>query len=373
MIVAGGAYREECVYPRMDALLGSGGRALTALRTKIDAELHTFFPDPETIRLNFGERTVVHQSSSPFSFQYLHPLAAPRLTGHPTQTLLFGQVTHEQVLRFGCVEGHFKVDAQTAVYDPQGSGQLFSGNGSRAERLAIVLNEGEAAIQTGCAQPEDAASMLLVKEGAEAVVIKRGVAGCLAVDSEGRISHVPAFRTRRVFKIGSGDIFSAAFAYAWMVCEMAVEEAAHFASSNAASYVESRNPVLKSDFPPLDPVRAQPSQLTIAVVSDQKTMLDHWLAWEAKTSLDSLGVRHVQLIDQFERQSLSRLLRGMDAVVALPRTPDGMAMEAIAAGRAAGIPTHAFCDVGQGALRDTLSDEAVYDDFVGCLYNSTWT
>lgn len=356
----------------MDALLGSGGRAVTALKTKTGVEFHTFFPDDETIRLNFGEETVIHRSSSPFTFQYLHPLAAPRLTGQPTETLLLATVYGEHVLRFGCVEGHFKVDAEAAVYDPQGSGELFSANGSKAKRLAIVLNEGEAVTQTGCDRPEIAASMLLERERAEAVVIKRGASGCLVLSAGANISRIPAFRTKRVFKIGSGDVFSAAFAHAWLESGMAAEEAARFASSNAALYVESRNLVLSSEFPPLEPVSAEPSELAIAVVSDQQTMVDHWLAWEAKASLDSLGVGNAQLIDQFERNKLSGLLKDMDAIVALPRSPDGMAMDAMNAGRAAGIPTHVFCDERQSNLRDALGDMTVYGDLAGCLYNSMW-
>ncbi len=356
----------------MDALLGSGGRALTALRTQIDVEFHTFFPDNGTVRLNFGGKTVVHQSSSAFSFQYLHPLASPRLTGMLTDTLLLAEVSGDHVLRFGCVEGHFKVDAEAVVYDPQGSGELFSANGSRAKRLAIVLNEGEAEIQTGCDQPESAALALLSKERAEAIVVKRGAAGCLVVNAKGDISHIPAFRTRRVFKIGSGDIFSAAFAYAWIECGMAAREAAYFASSNAALYVDTRNLALTTELPSLDPVCAEPSKLAIAVVSDQQTMLDHWLAWEAKASLDNLGVRHVQLIDHFERNGLPGLLTAMDAIVVLPRSPEGMAIDAIAAAYTAKIPSHIFCDEKQSELRDVLGSQAVYDDFAGCLYNSIW-
>lgn len=356
----------------MDALLGSGGRAALALRAKIHAQLHTFYPDDEAIKLNFGRDVIVHQSSSQFSFHYLHPLASPRLAGQPTQVLLQADVEGGEVLRFGCVEGHFKVNAQKAVYDPQGSGELFSANGSNAQRLAIVLNEGEAEVLSGRFEPEAGAATLVAKEGAEAVVIKRGASGCLIATACGSISHVPAFRTWKVFKIGSGDIFSAAFAYAWMTCGMTAHDAARFASSNAARYVESRNPNIHTEFPELAPVSAEPSAMKIAVVSDQETMLDHWLASEAHTALHSLGVRDVHLVDQFERKRLADTLSEMDAIVALPRSPRGMAIDAIGYGRDQSKPTHVFCDSRSSNLIDLLGEGRVYDDLAGCLYNAVW-
>ena len=372
MIVAGGTYREECVYPKMDALLGSGGRAAIALRAKIDAELHTFFPDDEAIKLNFGRETIVHRSGSPFSFHYLHPLALPRLAGQPTQTLLQANVEGNHVLRFGCVEGNFKVDADEAVYDPQGSGELFSANGSNAQRLAIVLNEGEAEVLSGHVEPENVATTLVAKEGAEAVVIKRGASGCLVATAGGSISQVPAFRTRSVFKIGSGDIFSASFSYAWMNCGMTAHDAALFASSNAAMYVESRNPSIHTELTDLDPVTAEPSRMRIAVVSDQETMLDHWLASEAHTALHSLGVRHIHLVEQFERERLADILGKVDAIVILPRSTHGMAIEAAILGRNHSLPTHVFDDRGLADFGDLIGKDRVYGDLAGCLYNSVW-
>lgn len=356
----------------MDALLGSGGRAALALRAKMHVQLHTFYPDDEAIKLNFGRDAIAHHSSSQFSFHYLHPLASPRLAGQPTQVLLQADVEGGEVLRFGCVEGHFKVDADKAVYDPQGSGELFSANGSNAQRLAIILNEGEAEVLSGRFDPEDAAATLVAKEGADAVVIKRGASGCLIATAGGTISHVPAFRTRKVFKIGSGDIFSAAFAYAWMACGMTAHGAAHFASSNAARYVESRNLNIHTELPELDPVTSDPSAMKIAVVSDQETMLDHWLASEAHTALHSLGVRDVRFVEQFERKRLADILSEMDAIVALPRSPSGMAIEAVTLGRDRSKPTHVFDDQRLPDLIHLVSSERIYDDFAGCLYNSIW-
>ncbi len=276
------------------------------------------------------------------------------------------------MLRFGCVEGHFKVNADKAVYDPQGSGELFCANGSNAQRLAIILNEGEAEVLSGRFDPKDGAMALVAKEGAEAVVIKRGASGCLIATAGGSVSHVPAFRTRKVFKIGSGDIFSAAFAYAWMTCGMTAHDAAHFASSNAARYVESRNPKIHTEFPELDPVTSEPSAMKIAVVSDQVTMLDRWLASEAHTALHSLGVRDVRLLDQFERKRLAATLSEVDVIVALPRSPCGMAIEAVTLGSDHGKPTHVFDDRGLPDLIDLVGNERLHDDLAGCLYNSVW-
>jgi hypothetical protein len=50
---------------------------------------------------------------------------------------------------------------------------------------------------------------------------------------------VRPFPTLKVYKIGSGDVFSAAFAYAWLVEDQEPLAAAWFASRVAAGYVES--------------------------------------------------------------------------------------------------------------------------------------
>jgi sugar/nucleoside kinase (ribokinase family) len=68
---------------------------------------------------------------------------------------------------------------------------------------------------------------------------KCGVRGALVIEPGRYPSGVPAYHSERVFKIGTGDIFSAAFAYYWMEKGLAPRDAADRASHTVASYTEA--------------------------------------------------------------------------------------------------------------------------------------
>jgi nucleoside 2-deoxyribosyltransferase len=135
------------------------------------------------------------------------------------------------------------VDADYAVYDPQNqnSTERFSENGSTAKHLALVLNLSEARRMSGKRNgtPQDIAEHLASSEQAEAVVIKMGPQGAL-VWHGGRTSTVPAFKSKSVWKLGSGDVFAATFAAAWMSLRLEPVEAATLASKATAHYCEHR-------------------------------------------------------------------------------------------------------------------------------------
>ena len=68
---------------------------------------------------------------------------------------------------------------------------------------------------------------------ADVVVVKRGCSGA-TVHRPGRDPvAVPAYRSARVFKIGSGDVFSAAFAHHWG--ERGLDAAATWAGAGGAA------------------------------------------------------------------------------------------------------------------------------------------
>ena len=131
--------------PRV-TLLGSGGRAaLSLVGLRDDIELHTFHPRSleQDVALNFeamGVSVTVYATPCRHTFEYLHPLARPRIVPFPSRDVVSVAVEAREVLRFGCLEGDFRVTAKRAVYDPQsGAGPAaFGENGSRAERLAIA-------------------------------------------------------------------------------------------------------------------------------------------------------------------------------------------------------------------------------------------
>ncbi|MBN0217347.1 carbohydrate kinase family protein, partial [Pseudomonas aeruginosa] len=87
--------------------------------------------------------------------------------------------------------------------------------------------------------PQDITAALAKQENAEVVVIKMGPLGAFVYDN-GKISTVPAYRTERVWKIGSGDTFAAHFALGWLDNGLSAHDAASLASIATAFYCESQ-------------------------------------------------------------------------------------------------------------------------------------
>lgn len=301
MIIAGGVYIEKCVAPETTQLLGSGGRAALALvGRRHDLHLHTFQPPQywPDLNANFvanGVECTAHPSAERITFSYLFPLGRPVRTPDRLPSGTIVEVSGEQVLNFGCVEGRFVIDAGTAVYDPQGDLALaFREQGSRATRLAIVLNADEARALTAKMGIEEAACGLLRTQGAEAVVIKNGPMGALVVTAD-RCGAVPAYHSASLYKIGSGDIFSATFANSWMTGSDALS-AADQASRQTAAYVEA--PVLPLfTLPPNQRPRTAPVAVECLVVADQRSLSSTWALAIIIEAIEHLGVEVTGVVD----------------------------------------------------------------------------
>src|SRR3546814_6653305 len=140
------------------------------------------------------------------------------------------------------LEGDAIVKADRAVYDPQSafSTPRFTDNGSQANHLAIVLNRVEASTMSGESDPVKAADKLLQSGAAEAVIIKRGALGALVATKAGQ-SQVSAYQSDWIWKIGSGDVFSAVFTYYWGVQKLEHVAAEATASRHEAHYAGTRH------------------------------------------------------------------------------------------------------------------------------------
>tara|TARA_R110002073_G_scaffold38838_1_gene111148 strand:- start:6011 stop:6760 length:750 start_codon:yes stop_codon:yes gene_type:complete len=103
----------------------------------------------------------------------------------------------------------------------------------------IVANAHEIEKLSGL-RGEVAAKAVLESENAELVVVKNGLSGAIVIGRKGVLGEVPAYKAHSVFTIGSGDVFVAAFAYAWAIERSEPVDAARYASNAVASYVETR-------------------------------------------------------------------------------------------------------------------------------------
>jgi hypothetical protein len=258
MIIAGGLYRETCVVPEWNAEYGSGGRAAAAVVALSPATvLHTYSSTPDSSGLDslrrLGVDVRVHPASHGVAFAYFHPLSNPHIVP-PKATMVQHpsiEVFGEAVLRFGFLEGDAIVRANRAVYDPQTSVRPaeFGANGSHADELALVLNEGEARALSGSGDMREAALTLLQTGGAAVVVIKAGAHGALVAERGGTMTEVPAYRSARVFKIGTGDVFSSMFALEWAERKQLPAVAADLASRSVADYCSSGRLPLPTNAP----------------------------------------------------------------------------------------------------------------------------
>jgi len=301
LTIVGGVYVERCIQPLWDAVYGSAGRGLHAVAPLLaePPRLVSYVAagmeaSARSLADAANAELEPHPSSDSISFDYFHPLATPRIAPAPSAIAQEApiHVQGQVVLRYGMLEGTAVVDADVAVYDPQSAFDVepFAKNGSRANRLALVLNRREAWALSGSSDPAEAARALLATEAAEVVVIKLGAAGALVATSKGA-ELVPLYRTERVWKIGSGDVFSSTFAALWGCRGMAPENAADCASRATAWYCNTRT----LPAPQLDELKhlvntpLRPGAGRIYLASPFFDISQRWFVEEARFDLRTLG------------------------------------------------------------------------------------
>ena len=299
MIVAGGYYRELCERPSWNGVFGSGGRAVTSLvGLTPHLEFHTYCQQERLTTLEAMEEQGVSLHVCPsrdgITFAYLHPLSFPGISPK-TSTInredpirCRGAV----ILRFGFLEGHAIVHGDRVIFDPQSNfgATSFRANGSSAKCLALVLNEHELKASMPGDTLSDSIHALLVREHADVAVIKCGPNGVAVLEKGRRLTEVPAFRTPHVFKLGSGDVFSAAFAHYWGVEERPVVDAAVLASRSTAAYCSSQClPIPAEKFLPAFPPATADKRKDVCIIGSTDTLANHWLIEESKWCISQLG------------------------------------------------------------------------------------
>lgn len=297
--IVGGVYRERCRWPmpETDQVFGSGGRAAAALQgTGITRVLHTYLgPDlRENVDLILGgfdfEIETFERDTDPI-FDYVHCLAVPTIVPNLVNIRQMPplQIKAERAIRFGMLEGDAIVDADMCVYDPQ-SAYLpvgFGANRSKAKRLAIVANSSEVKALTNNGDICAAAIKLREIENAEAVVAKCGLDGAVVVTESG-VFRVPAFTVDVAQTIGSGDVFVAVFAKAWMYDELIPSEAALVASRATANFIESSILPVELDDRGRKEIKKAPGKIYLA--GPFFSIGQRWLVDEARRVLSELGL-----------------------------------------------------------------------------------
>lgn len=388
-VIVGGVYQERCIQPLWNAVFGSAGRAAYCVAPLVDeaVELHAYVADvikneAHHLAADCGVLLIPTAAEHPIGFDYLHPLSTPVI--RPGLSRISRQaaihVTGDVVLRYGMLEGDAVVDAETAIYDPQSAfgAPRFSANGSRADRLAVVMNRNEAQSMTGLADPEAAAAALINTGEAQVVIVKLGGKGALIATPEG-MDRVPYYRTERVWKLGSGDVFSATFAALWGSKAMASREAADLASRATAAYCATR----ALPPPAIDELRKLPNEPvvpgtgSIYLAGPFFDIGQRWLIEEARGLLLSLGAQVFSPVHEVGPGPASVVapediagLEAADAVLAIANGLDPGTIFEIGYAVKLGIPVV--------VLAQNIKDEdlkmiegsgcEVIDDFASALY-----
>lgn len=310
--IVGGAYGEDCAYPARQVFRGSGGRAaavLSSLGVKVSLTValgEGFLSTFESLAKKLGYTLDVRARTEDIWFRYRHPLGHPTVYPDPLPKATHGApIIADSVLVFGMIEGRPTVHAKRAVYDPQDglAAKPFGENGSTAEELALVMSYSESKALTGSATPESQADLLIAEHSVSVVIIKCGPQGAL-VRTRTDTNWVRPFPSKRVYKIGSGDVFSAAFAFAWLVEGQDPIFSAWYASAAVAAYVESAldtfdshqkllfveraNHALKT-FPAAKPRTIPETQIYLA--GPFFNTAQQWLVDEVRSALTEMGFK----------------------------------------------------------------------------------
>ena len=390
--VVGGVYSERCIEPNWREVYGSAGRAAAAISGAVPGvRLVTYRSDQlgdglANLAAAFDLRLAGPPVGFAIAFDYTHSLAVPRIVPRPDaihqQPPI--EVEDDVVLRFGMLEGTARIRARRAVYDPQSAfdPRPFGENGSVADELALILNQREATCLTGETDPGSAAAVLLARGDAQVVVVKRGGRGALVASAAGS-SLVPAYRSASVFKLGSGDVFSASFTQFWAVEGRSPAEAADLASRATSRYCETMSlPIAAAadlqDLAPA-PVRSAPGRVYIA--APFFNLAELWLVEELRDQLLAAGVDvfspfhdvgpgSAELVAPLDLAALDEC----DAVLAVLNGGDAGTIFEIGYATAKGIPIVALAQnmrpedmkmpVGSGCL--------VVTDVVSAIYQTVW-
>lgn len=396
--VVGGVYHEYCVHPRWNEIYGSAGRAALAIATLgTPVSLHSYMDDRalQVIRekgawLNEFQ-AVPTEVQDIVDFVYLHDMAVPDIRGIPEIPLPPLMVNEDRVVRFGMLEGDAVVHAKWAVYDPQNGrkGRPFGENGSTAVHLALVLNANEASHMAGKpgAPPSETAPMLAQQQGAEVVVVKMGPEGAFVWTATG-VAQVPAFRTSRVWKIGSGDCFVAHFANAWMHGGKTPVEAATIASQATAYYCDTQGfPTAENlgelNFPNVELSEAYRNGMRrqVYLAGPFFDLAQVWLVQQLRANLQDMGLRIFSPYHDIGLGSADDVvakdiegIRESDVILAITDGLDPGTIYEIGYARALNKPVIVYSERHQGESLKMMEGSGcvICPDYTSALYSTLW-
>lgn len=391
MKIVGGTYLEVCeetgTFESPRVLLGSGLRAAAVLRdvapglvldTAIDEQLAA---EARTIATTLALNVRWRERSEPISFHYWTPLSAPTISG-PSAKSPAAEINDGLALAFGMIESETTAVVDGLVFDPQQPrdlqpiGQLQS---LKAGRLAIVANSAETRAMA-CEHDLSVAAYKLRKSmSADVVITKQAARGALVTTARGQ-ELVGPWPTPHVWPIGSGDVFAAGFAWAWLQAGAEPVEAAR-AGSHAASRWCARQSLdlTRADFEPSEGELA-PKDGRVYLAAPFFSLGQRWLVELVRDSLQNLGGQVFSPLhdvgrsgDSVARQDLQGLEQCSAMLALLDEADPGSMFEAGWAERAQ-LPTVVFSEnPNSEELKMVRGTGArVTSDLPSAVYQALW-
>ncbi|MGD0091804.1 MAG: PfkB family carbohydrate kinase [Planctomycetota bacterium] len=331
-------------------------------------------------------------SQQAISFDYLHCLSTPFIRPRPEGLVrsVRIQAEGEVVLGFGMLEAEPIIKARVAVYDPQSvfeksspqAPRAFSANGSKAGKLALIANSFEANVMTGESEPRRAAKVLMQKDDAAVVIVKCGLKGALVL-VKGRSRSIPAYFSERVWSIGSGDVFAAAFASFWGLEKLDPFEAADCASKVTAIYAETGAAAIikRGDLQKEQRRAVKPRPGRVYLAGPFFSVAQRWLVEEARDHLHRAGLKVFSPVHDVGRGAAHEVapadlagLKECDRVLALLDGADPGTIFEVGWARACGLPVIAYAEsLPDEALKMIAGSNCrVVRDFASAIYHTAW-
>jgi nucleoside 2-deoxyribosyltransferase len=391
MIVIGGVYSEYCSYPFWDQIFGSGGRGAAVL-TRLGVEpvkLFTCLPDSDRAAAlatltPYGIELEIFSSQQLCVFIYTHPLAEPRIRRVPLKPTDYGDpISGDVVLIYGMLEGIPKVKARRAVYDPQSESDCQRPEDFiNAEEIAIVLNQHEFEVIYGRGDVQQTSQKIFAEGRICVLVLKQGPFGCTVIDKTG-LYFVPVFPSGSVFKIGSGDVFSASFAKFWGQDDIGPAQAAQLASRCTSLYCNTQSIDAVASFSEFDGLpRERRRAPVIYLAGPFFSLAQRFLVEEARSAILKLGAELFSPfhdvgcelpIELIAKEDLNGL-EACSVVLALLTDMDPGTIFEVGFARARNIPVVVFAeDVKKEHLTMLIGTGCIIcEDFCSAIYNAIW-
>lgn len=390
MIIIGGTYREVCKFPYRSRMMGSGLRA-GCLLSGIEKELQLFSAvddlsstSAKATAGSFPFSIEWIPRSSPITFNYFASLFPPILEGYDAVADKIHVTDAQNALVFGMVETDATINADSIVYDPQQPDLPLSTDKNRFKcaRLAIVANKAEVISLGGSGDYKKASCNVLSASGAEAVVTKLGARGAMITTRKYQEEIGPR-PTSFTMPIGSGDAFSAGFAWAWSTQNADPVEAAEIGSAAASIYVSTET--LPLDIDVLHKARADKEKLEakevqVYLAGPFFTISEMWLVEQLYSEIANLGAKvfspfhHVGAGGLEVAQKDLKGLKSCDSVFALLDHLDSGTIFEIGWAIKAGIPVVGFSSTPHPEAFKMLCGSGVewHDDLSTAVYRSIW-